>query len=99
VLMLAMTYMYEGEVDFGLDLAKRCWENIICKWRYTWDMPNIMRGDENTGERTYGRDYYQTMMLWSLPAAMKSADLSAPAKPGGLVDLVIKAAQGNNACS
>ena len=92
VLMLAMTYMYEGGVDFGLELAKRCWENIICKWRYTWDMPNIMRGDMDTGERTYGHDYYQTMMLWSLPAAIESKDLSAPVKSGGLVDRVIKAA-------
>jgi len=93
VLMLAMTYMYEGEVDFGLWLAKRCWENIICKWGYTWDMPNIMRGDEDTGERTYGHDYYQTMMVWSLPAAMEGKDLAAPAKEGGLVDRVIKAAR------
>jgi len=92
VLMLAMTYMYEGEMDFGLELAKRCWENIICKWGYTWDMPNIMRGDEDTGERTYGHDYYQTMMVWSLPAAMEGKDLVAPTKSGGLVERVIKAA-------
>ena len=92
VLMLAMTYMYEGEVDFGLELSKRCWENIICKWRYTWDMPNIMRGDEDTGERTYGHDYYQTMMVWSLPAVMEGKDLAAPTKSGGLVERVIKAA-------
>jgi uncharacterized protein (DUF608 family) len=92
VLMLAMTYMYEGQVDFGLELARCCWENMICKWRYTWDMPNIMRGDEDTGERTYGHDYYQTMMIWSLPAAMEGKGLSAPTNPGGLVDRVIKAA-------
>jgi len=94
VLMLAMTYMYQGEVDFGLELAKRCWENMICKWRYTWDMPNIMRGDVDTGERTYGHDYYQTMIIWSLPAAMEGKDLSAPTKTGGLIDRVIKAARG-----
>jgi uncharacterized protein (DUF608 family) len=90
LLMLAMTYMYHGEVDFGLELARRCWENIVLKWRYTWDMPNIMRGDEDTGERVYGHDYYQVMMLWALPAAMKGEDLSGVCKPGGLVDRVIK---------
>lgn len=95
VLMLAMTYMYEGEREFGIDLARRCWENIVCKWRYTWDMPNIMRGDADTGERTYGHDYYQDMMLWSLPAAMQGGDLSAPLKPGGLVDRVLHAARGH----
>jgi len=92
VLMLAMTYMYEGERQFGIDLARRCWENIVCKWRYTWDMPNIMRGDADTGERTYGHDYYQDMMLWSLPAALEGKDLGAPVKPGGLVHRILQAA-------
>lgn len=92
VLMLAMTYMYEGQVDFGLELARRCWENIFCKWRYTWDMPNIIRGDIDTGERVHGRDYYQTMMIWSLPAAIEGKDLSWSCRPGGLVDRVLKSA-------
>jgi len=94
VLMLAMNYMYEGQREFGLDLARRCWENIVCKWRYTWDMPNIMRGDKDTGERTYGHDYYQDMMLWALPAAIAGQPMSGPMKSGGLVDRVILAARG-----
>jgi hypothetical protein len=52
-----------------------------------------MRGDEDTGERTSGADYSQDMMLWSLPAAVKGKDFTAPTKPGGLVDRVIRAAQ------
>jgi uncharacterized protein (DUF608 family) len=93
-LMLAMTYMYEGQRDFGIELARRCWENIVCKWRYTWDMPNIMRGDADTGERVYGHDYYQDMMLWALPAAIESKDLSGPLRRGGLVARIIRAARG-----
>ena len=95
VLMLAMTYMYAGQKDFGMELAKRCWGNIIETWRYAWDMPNVMRGDEDTGECVYGHDYYQTMMVWSLPAAIRGEDLAGPTKPGGLVDRVIKAAAGS----
>ncbi len=95
VLMLAMNYMYEGQREFGIELSKRCWENILCKWRYTWDMPNIIRGDQDTGERGFmngGHDYYQDMMIWSLPAAIEQKDLSFPCKEGGLVDRVLKAA-------
>jgi len=33
-------------------------------------------------------------MLWSLPAALDGKDLSAEAKPGGLVDRVTRAARG-----
>jgi uncharacterized protein (DUF608 family) len=91
VLMLAMNYMYEGQREFGLDLARRCWENLVCTWRYTWDMPNIMRGDKDTGERVYGHDYYQDMMLWALPAAMEGKDMGKACAPGSLVDRVIKA--------
>src|SRR5208283_2072356 len=73
-------------------LARKVWHNLTCLHGYTWDMPNIMRGDVDTGERTFGNDYYQDMMLWSLPAALDAVDLSVPTKPGGLVDRVKRAA-------
>jgi uncharacterized protein (DUF608 family) len=92
-LMLAMTYMYNGEPEFGIELARRVWHNLVCLQGYTWDMPNIMRGDLDTGERVLGNDYYQDMMLWSLPAAIANRDLSDPAKPGGFVARIIQAAR------
>ncbi len=91
-LMLAMTYIYHGQRELGVELAHKVWHNLVCLHGYTWDMPNIMRGDADTGERTFGNDYYQDMMLWSLPAALDRVDLSVPAKPGGLVDRVKRAA-------
>jgi len=93
-LMLAMTYMYNGQREFGIELARKVWHNLVCLQGYTWDMPNIMRGDVDTGERTYGNDYYQDMMLWSLPAAIEGKDLSSAVKPGGLVYRVVRAARG-----
>jgi uncharacterized protein (DUF608 family) len=91
-LMLAMNYIYEGQREFGVELARKVWHNFFCKQGYTWDVPNIMRGDSDTGERTFGSDYYQDMMLWSLPAALDGKDFSAPTRPGGLVDRILKAA-------
>ena len=91
-LMLAMNYMYEGQKEYGVELARKVWHNLICLQGYTWDMPNTMRGDVDTGERSFGNDYYQDMILWSLPAAMDRVDLSVPAKPGGLMDRVRRAA-------
>ena len=93
-LMLAMNYMYEGQKEFGIELARKVWHNLVCLQGYTWDMPNIMRGDVDTGERTFGNDYYQDMMLWSLPAAIDGIDFGAPAKPGGLVYRLIEASRG-----
>jgi uncharacterized protein (DUF608 family) len=93
-LMLAMTYMYAGQCNFGLELARIVWHNIFCLQGYTWDLPNIMRGDVDTGERSFGNDYYQDMMLWSLPAAIEGKDFGALTKRGRLVDRMLKAAKG-----
>ncbi len=93
-LMLAMTYMYNGQPEFGIELARKVWHNLVCLQGYTWDLPNIMRGDVDTGERTFGNDYYQDMMLWSLPAALEGRDAAAPVREGGLVDRMVKAARG-----
>jgi uncharacterized protein (DUF608 family) len=92
-LMLAMTYIYCGQKEFGVELARRVWHNLVCIQGYTWDMPNIMRGDVDTGERTFGNDYYQDLMLWSLPAALAGQDFAAPAKANGLVQRMIQAAR------
>jgi uncharacterized protein (DUF608 family) len=89
VLILAMNYMYEGDREFGIELARRSLENVVCKQRHPWDQPNNIRGD--TGERIFGTDYYQNMMLWALPAALEGKDLRALCAPGGLVDRVLRA--------
>ena len=93
LMMLAMTYMYNGEQEFGLQLLHACMENITCEWGYTWDAPNIMRGDKDTGERTYGADYYQNMMLWCVPAALAGQDMTGPLGAGGLAKRVRQAAR------
>jgi uncharacterized protein (DUF608 family) len=90
--MLAMTYIYEGQRDYGLYLLRRCLENVV-RWGYMWDYLNMTRGDVDSGQRGFGADYYQNMMLWALPAALAGQDLSNPCQPGGLVQRVISAGQ------
>jgi hypothetical protein len=85
----AMTYILNGEREYGLDLARRHWENQVCHQRHAWDMPNMVRGD--TGEGTIGTDYYPVMMLWALPAALEGVNLAQFCAPGSLVDRVIQA--------
>jgi uncharacterized protein (DUF608 family) len=89
--MLSMTYIYAGEKDFGLELGRRCQQNIALEQGMTWDGANVVRG--NTGERGFGNDYYQNMMMWSYPAALAGGDITGPMKDGGLVERVIQAAK------
>ena len=95
-LMLAMTYMYNGEKEVGLELARRFMHHLICEKGWTWDMPVFFWDDvgetRERGKRC-GTDYYQNMLLWSLPAAMEGTDFRGPTAPGGLVDRVIRAAK------
>ncbi len=44
-----------------------------------------MRGHVDTGERSLGDDYWQDMVLWSMPDGVQSEDFSGPIGPGGLV--------------
>lgn len=91
--MLAMTYMYEEGREFGLDLLRRCLANVV-RWGYVWDFPNTTRGDCDTGQRAFGADYYQNMMLWAVPAALDTADMTGPSRAGGLARRMRQAARG-----
>jgi hypothetical protein len=91
--MLAMTYMYRGEPEFGLELARRPVAELIRRGWY-WDWPVVI--DAAVGPRV-GCDYYQNLMLWSLPAALGGGDLTGPCGPDGLVDRVLRAG-GASAC-
>jgi len=92
--IVAMTYMYQGDRELGLEIARRNMDNIIRVQGLGWDMPNLIRAD--TGERTYGADYYQNMVLWGLPAALDGKDFASPCRGGGLVERIISSASGKN---
>ncbi len=89
--VLGMTYMCAGEREFGLELVRKHWANLVCRQGLTWDMPNMVNG--LTGERLFGTDYYQAMMLWAVPASTLDKDIKSFCAPGALVDRIIKAAQ------
>ncbi|HIE30436.1 TPA: hypothetical protein EYP66_24515, partial [Candidatus Poribacteria bacterium] len=87
--ILGMTFMYEGDKETGLEIVRRSMYNTVIRHRHPWDLTNMIRCD--TGERTFGTDYYQNMMLWAVIAAVEGKDISALCTKGGLVDRVIQA--------
>jgi uncharacterized protein (DUF608 family) len=91
MVVLSMTYLYAGERDFGLELARKHWENLCLKQGHIWDLPNNIHGD--TGKRVFGTDYYQNMMLWAMPAAVAGQDIRTSSGPGSLMDQVITASK------
>jgi uncharacterized protein (DUF608 family) len=91
IMMLGMMYIYAGDRDTGLGIIRRLMHAISCKHGHAFDMPNMLYCD--TGERWFGTDYYQNMMLWSVPAALGRKDLRGPCASGELVDRVLMAAR------
>jgi uncharacterized protein (DUF608 family) len=90
-LMLAMTYCHGGRVEQGLEIARRVMHAMCCTNRSTWDSFIFLSGE--TGKKVFGNDYYQNMVIWSLPAAIDGQDLAGPAAPGGFVDRILQAAR------
>ncbi len=95
VCMLSATYIYEGQSELGLRLLRSCLEAMSVKHGNTWVQPNVVSGDN--GARIYGSDYYQNMILWSLPAAIAGQDLRQACAAGSLVDRIIRAGKGPSA--
>lgn len=89
-LILGMTYLYNGQSETGMEMIQRCLENMVLRQGKGWDMCNQVRAD--TGEPTFGTDYYQMMIIWALPSAIDGQDIKAACAKGGLVDRVLTAA-------
>ena len=87
--ILSMTFMYYDNYSFGLNLLYKCLNNIICKWGYTWDAPNTIRGDSDTGERAFGSDYYQNMMLWSVLPVIEKKGIKEYIKKDSIINQII----------
>lgn len=87
--MLAATYLYYGDREFGLDLARRTVEAYEIVNRATWNGMLLIRGGD--AGFVWGMEYYQNLMLWCLPAAIEGTDVAGACREGSLVDRIIRA--------
>jgi len=90
-MILSMTYIYEGEMEYGTEMLRKAMKNMVCDHGHPWDLPNMILG--STGERHFGTDYYQNLMLWAVPAALMKESLAEFSRQGGLADQIRNAAK------
>jgi non-lysosomal glucosylceramidase len=95
VYMLAMTYIYAGEREFGLELSRRCVYSLNIHNLLTWNQPNLLRAD--TGDLLFGSHYVQNMMLWAVPAALEGKDVVSFCSQNSLVERIMRAARTGSA--
>jgi uncharacterized protein (DUF608 family) len=89
-LVLASTMLYAGQQECGLEIARQLMETIVLHNGRAWDMPGFL--DNDSGVPSYGNDFDQMMVLWSLPAALSNQTLAESVAPGSFVDRIIHAA-------
>lgn len=85
-LATAATLIYEGRRDDGLEIARRMMDAIVLKDAAGWELPNILDAE---GKVLHGDDFYQMMILWSLPLALQGHGIREASAPGNLVSRIL----------
>ncbi|MDW8100524.1 MAG: hypothetical protein RML36_13670, partial [Anaerolineae bacterium] len=89
-LCAAMTFIYHGREDIGLEIARRLYEAIALKTHSPWNQYCLINAE--TGLPVWGDDYYSNMVIWALPMALARESIGEFVQDGKLVDRMIKAA-------
>lgn len=73
-LCAAMTFLYHGRRDTGLEIAKRMYEAMAVKTRSPWNQRCLLNGE--TGLPQWGDDYYSNMVIWTVPVALSGQSIA-----------------------
>ncbi len=89
-LCAAMTFLYHGRQDSGLEMARAMYEAVAVKNRSPWNQRCLLNGQ--TGLPMWGEDYYSNLVIWAVPMALSNQSVGAFAN-GGLIRDMLHAAR------
>jgi len=89
-LCAAMTFLYYGRRDTGLQIAERLYGAVAVKNNSPWNQRCLLNGE--TGMPQWGEDYYSNLVIWAFPMALAGQSLDQFAKTG-LVENMMNAAK------
>jgi uncharacterized protein (DUF608 family) len=92
-LCAAMTFIYYGRRDTGLEISRRLYDAIAVKNRSPWNQRCLISGE--SGMPLWGTDYYSDFVIWALPMALAGQSVELFAKTG-LVKKMMTAAKENS---
>ena len=73
-LCAAMTFIYHGQQETGLEIARRIYEAVALSSRTPWKQHCLI--DADTGLPVWGEDYYSNMVIWALPMALNNQNIA-----------------------
>lgn len=86
-LCAAMTFLYYGWRDTGLQIAERLYSAVAVKNNSPWNQRCLLNGE--TGLQQWGEDYYSNLVIWALPMAVYGQSLDQFAR-AGLVENMLR---------
>lgn len=82
----AATMTYEGRAQEGMEKVCRMMEAIVIREGAGWELPNILNAE---GKIIHGTDFYQMMILWSLPLALAGQGIHEACAKGSFIDRIL----------
>lgn len=82
-LCAAMTYMYHGRKETGIEIVRRLYEAIAIKSASPWNQRCLIHG--RSGLPVWGDDYYSNMAIWAVPMAMAGQGIGEFVKTSSLL--------------
>ena len=73
-LCAAMSFIYHGQRETGLEIARRLYEAVALTGRSPWKQYCMI--DADTGLPVWGEDYYSNMVIWALPMACTNQNIT-----------------------
>ncbi len=90
-LCAAMTFIYHGRRDTGLEIGRRLYDAMAVKNHSPWNQRCLLNGE--TGLPQWGEDYYSNLVIWALPMALAGESIG-PFTERGLVHRMLSATRG-----
>ena len=70
----AMNFIYHGQTETGLEIARRIYEAVALTSRTPWKQHCLI--DADSGLPVWGEDYYSNMVIWALPMACANQNIA-----------------------
>jgi uncharacterized protein (DUF608 family) len=90
-LCAAMTFLYHGRRDTGLEVARRLYDAVAIKHPSPWNQRCLINGE--TGLPQWGEDYYSDLVIWALPMALAGQSVEQFARTGLAKNMITAAAK------
>ena len=87
-LCAAMTFLYHGQTEIGLDIAQKLVSALFVTARSPWNQTCLIHTE--TGLPVWGDDYYSNMVIWAVPMAISGQHIEKFTAPGGFIDTIVR---------